>query len=99
MNKLKRIPATMVHREHIEHNIRAHDRVVATYERKHDEIYNPIEQQRIRESLERAVAFAGSPVDTMTALDFGCGAGNLTEHLLHLGLRVIASDVSPGCLS
>lgn len=95
----QRVAAMVPHRDQIEHNITAHDRVVATYERKHDEIYNPIEQQRIRAALERAVGFVQSGTDKKTALDFGCGAGNLTGHLLGLGLDVIASDVSPGCLS
>jgi ubiquinone/menaquinone biosynthesis C-methylase UbiE len=36
--------------------------------------------------------------EPLKALDFGCGSGNLTRHLLALGLDVTSADVSRGFL-
>lgn len=80
----------------IEHNIRAHDRVASTYAAKHGEIYNSMEQARLREALGRAMSAVRS--GGVRALDFGCGSGNLTEHLQALGADVVAADVSEGFL-
>lgn len=78
----------------IRHNARAHDRVAPTYESTHGEIFNTVEQQRLRNSLS-AAAGIGSSAGERRALDVGCGSGNLTSHLLDLGFRVTAADVSP----
>jgi ubiquinone/menaquinone biosynthesis C-methylase UbiE len=76
-------------------NIKAHDRIAKKYERVHTEIYNEVEQARLRAALE--IAVAGMKTGTMTpcALDVGAGAGNLTAHLRDLGLTVTAADISP----
>lgn len=79
-------------------NIRAHDRVAKKYERIHGEIYNPVEQTRLRNALSAALGFVDTIGHTKVVLDFGCGAGNLTSHITDLGCNVIASDVSKGCL-
>jgi SAM-dependent methyltransferase len=76
-------------------NITIHDRVARVYEARHGEIFNDIEQPRLRAALRHAVALVRSGSATTTALDFGCGSGNLTGHLLQLGAEVIACDVSP----
>jgi ubiquinone/menaquinone biosynthesis C-methylase UbiE len=78
----------------IRHNISAHDRVATTYEQTHGEIYNPIEQDRLHRSLREAEQAIETGAEPITALDHGCGSGNLTEHLLNIGCRVIAADVS-----
>lgn len=79
--------------EQIKHNIQAHEAVVDRYERRHGEIFNPIEQARLRTALTRAKEqLHGSP---LTALDGGCGSGNLTAHLLALDFQVTSADVSP----
>ena len=75
----------------IERYRRAHRR----YERRHPEIFNPVEQARLREALSEAIAAIETTHEPRRALDFGCGSGNLTAHLLGLGLRVTAADVSP----
>ncbi len=81
----------------IERNRRAYDACVRRYERRHGELFNPIEQARLRESLERATGdLAGE--EAVRALDFGAGTGNVTAHLVDLGCRVTAADVSDGCL-
>ena len=81
----------------IARNVAVHDRVARRYDAIHGEIFNDIEQDRLRESLALAVSAVRSdpPIE---ALDFGCGSGNLTRHLLALGARVTAADVSTGCL-
>jgi ubiquinone/menaquinone biosynthesis C-methylase UbiE len=82
----------------LELNIRAHNKVAKKYERIHGEIYNDVEQARLRERLTTALSYVNTENDIKIVLDFGCGAGNLTKHLAALGCEVIASDVSQGFL-
>lgn len=85
----------------IQQNIRAHDRVVDSYEETHGEIFNPVEQTRLRGALERAVRAIqteGGSARSIHALDVGAGTGNLTRHLVELGATVTAADISPRCL-
>ena len=83
---------------HLEHNIIAHNKIAKKYEATHGEIYNDVEQSRLRQSLEKAVSHITTGSEHFTALDFGCGAGNLTKHLTDIGCNVIAADVSIGFL-
>jgi ubiquinone/menaquinone biosynthesis C-methylase UbiE len=83
---------------HIQRNIEVHDRIARKYDARHGEIFNPREQQRLAASLEAARDAVTSGSDPLRALDFGCGSGNLTRHLLALGLEVTAADVSQGFL-
>lgn len=80
------------------HNIRVHDSVVSLYEDVHPEIYNPTEQARIASVLEEAISQINTQSEIPLVLDFGAGTGNLTRHLLNLGARVLAADVSPKSL-
>lgn len=82
----------------VNRNIRVHNRIAKSYERNHGEIYNEIEQGRLREDLKFSVSQIDTENSIKTALDFGCGAGNLTKHLSGLGCEVIACDVSDGFL-
>ena len=77
----------------IARNIRVHDRVAKRYDATHGEIFNDIEQARLRAALERARTGVRS-CQPLRALDFGCGSGNLTRHLVALGMNVVAADVS-----
>jgi SAM-dependent methyltransferase len=88
------MPPTDTQRQ-IDRNIRIHDRVASKYEATHDEIFNPVEQTRLRAALERAKTAIANDPGRLRALDFGCGSGNLTRHLLELGFEVVAVDVSP----
>ena len=76
-------------------NVSIHDRLAKVYEDRHGEIFNDVEQGRLRTALTRALRQVRSGSPLMTALDFGCGSGNLTQHLLQCGAEVIACDVSP----
>jgi ubiquinone/menaquinone biosynthesis C-methylase UbiE len=64
------------------------------YERSHREIFNPIEQPRLRDALHQAVAAVQTGAKPLQALDYGCGSGNLTRHLVELGVHTVAADVS-----
>ena len=81
----------------IEKNIKLHDKIAKKYESTHGEIYNEVEQSRLVEDLNTSHAFIKK--DKILALDLGCGAGNLTNHLLNMGCSVIAADVSTGFLN
>lgn len=82
----------------IERNVAVHDKVARKYDALHGEIFNDIEQARLAAVLAKAKAAARSGADPLLALDFGCGSGNLSRHLLALGLDVTAADVSQGFL-
>lgn len=82
----------------IERNIRIHNRVAKKYARIHGEIYNDIEQNRLKNALETALTYVETDSSINKALDFGCGAGNLTTHLSAIGCEVISCDVSQGFL-
>ena len=79
-------------------NSAVHDCIAPLYESRHGEIFNQVEQDRIRDVLAYAAGqiLTGAPVRRV--LDFGAGTGNLTRHLLPMNLEVVASDVSAGCL-
>jgi len=79
----------------IEFNRTIHDKIFDEYESRHNEIFNPIEQARIRRMIEQAVNTIEKKPNTCRALDYGCGSGNLTRHLIAIGMNVVAADVSP----
>jgi len=83
----------------VQHNKRVHDLVASSYERTHIEIYNPTEQARIAHVLMWAISQITTFSEAPLALDFGAGIGNLTGHLLNLGMRVLAADVSSKSLA
>jgi SAM-dependent methyltransferase len=83
----------------IGHSVRAYRKLAARYAKAHTEIFNEVEQGRLRAGLSHAsshVTCADPPATC--ALDFGCGSGNLTDHLVNLGFEVVAADVSPDFL-
>jgi len=79
----------------LQFNVQAHNWVADRYEKIHGEIYNKVEQQRLHVELEQALQLVDTHGNPRRVLDLGCGAGNLTAHLLSLGNSVIAADVSP----
>jgi len=82
----------------LEWNIKTHNKMAKKYEKIHIEIYNSHEQLRLKNELNEAITKIKTKNKTKQVLDFGCGAGNLTKHLVSLGCDVIACDVSQGFL-
>jgi len=75
-------------------NVNAHDKIAANYEKIHNEIFNDMEQARLRSALEDAIKAIESGRADLKALDVGCGSGNLTRHLINFGLCTVSADVS-----
>jgi ubiquinone/menaquinone biosynthesis C-methylase UbiE len=83
----------------IEHNIRVHDSIYKKYEQMHGEIFNPIEQERLFEHLLLAKKYIKTSSIRKEALDYGCGSGNLTQHMIKLDFHVISADISVNFLT
>lgn len=66
----------------------------AIYECVHGDIFNSIEQQRLRGMLHEAMKAVRTGASRIKALDFGCGSGNLTRHLIELGAYTTSADLS-----
>jgi ubiquinone/menaquinone biosynthesis C-methylase UbiE len=84
--------------QQVDRNIAVHNRIARDYEALHGEIFNDVEQARLRSAVERAIAAVEGGGEPIAALDFGCGSGNLTGHLLDCGAAVTAADVAQGFL-
>jgi ubiquinone/menaquinone biosynthesis C-methylase UbiE len=78
----------------IQNNIEVHDKIYKQYDKRHAEIFNDVEQVRLQLALNKAIELISTGTESKTVLDFGCGTGNLTNHLLKFGLKVTAADVS-----
>jgi 2-polyprenyl-3-methyl-5-hydroxy-6-metoxy-1,4-benzoquinol methylase len=72
--------------------------IAPLYEGQHHEIFNQTEQNRIRKELGWALSQIVCSNSQPLTLDFGSGTGNVTRHLLHLGVHVVAADISEACL-
>lgn len=79
-------------------NIKVHDQYAPRYQAVHAEIYNRIEQARLREIISRAKELISTTSSSPLALDFGCGLGNLTHAFLDSGIKVVAADISSAFL-
>ncbi len=66
----------------------------AVYESAHGDIFNPVEQRRLRGMLREALEAVQTEAKPVKALDFGCGSGNLTQHLIDLGAATTSADLS-----
>ena len=77
----------------VRRNVRKYTKYADAYDQLHPEIFNQPEQERLRAAVARAVNAVES--GGTRALDFGCGTGNITRHLLALRQEVIAADVTP----
>ncbi|OQA31899.1 MAG: hypothetical protein BWY55_00196 [archaeon ADurb.Bin336] len=76
----------------ISQNKKAHDKIFKVYNLKHSEIYNKIEQARLRKVILNIVKKVKAK--EINVLDVGAGTGNLSLKFLDEGCKVIASDVS-----
>ena len=72
------------------------DKAARSYDLKHQEIYNDIEQNRLDCVLRELISDLPPGAK---ALDFGSGTGNVTAKLLNLGCQVTAADVSREALA
>ena len=90
---------SMQDEDQIQFNRRVNDRVSRRYERLHGEIFNPVEQQRLRDALNVAINAIKTGSKPLKALDYGCGSGNLTKHLIDLGIHTVSADISEGFLA
>ena len=78
----------------IKFNENVHDKIYKSYKMKHSKgIFSVIEQNRIKESLEYAIHYINN-AELHKGIDIGCGTCNLTNHLLKLGIKVTAADIS-----
>ncbi len=84
---------------HIRANTHAHDAMIHRYAVRHGEIFNAEEQLRLRSALEQAAQALPLAPAACFALDVGSGSGNVTRHLVDLGFRVTAADVSQKALA
>lgn len=82
----------------IQQNIEAYERVFQIYDKSHGEIFNPIEQKRLCDQLKSAAKEIKTGTESKKALDYGCGSGNVTKNLIHLGFHVVGADVSESFL-
>lgn len=78
----------------IELNVQIHDQIAKRYEVVHGEIFNDVEQERLFLSLEKTLQKVRTGATPLIALDYGCGSGNVTRHLLNLNVNVVAADIS-----
>ncbi len=80
--------------------MRGYRRRARRYERLHGEIFSGTEQERLRKALRQALESVEEPPpeSKLKVLDFGCGSGNATRHLVGLDAEVLAADVSPAFL-
>jgi ubiquinone/menaquinone biosynthesis C-methylase UbiE len=78
-------------------NIDLHAKEGPFYDAVHFDIFNFVEQHRLRRTLALASSMVASR--SRLALDFGCGTGNVTSKLLSLGWEVMAVDTSKTMLT
>jgi len=80
--------------QQVRENIEVHDKVANDYASAHGEIFNEIEQERLSSALKESLQTVKTGCKSLTALDYGCGSGNITNQLLNLNINVVAADVS-----
>jgi glycosyltransferase involved in cell wall biosynthesis/ubiquinone/menaquinone biosynthesis C-methylase UbiE len=83
-----------LHKQQIDRNIEVHDKTASNYVSVHGEIFNDTEQERLSLVLKKSLQAVKTGSKNLTALDYGCGSGNVTEKLLNLNVNVVAADVS-----
>jgi ubiquinone/menaquinone biosynthesis C-methylase UbiE len=89
----------MCDEEQVKFNKEVHDGISGKYDCLHNEIFNPIEQQRLGRALSTAIKAVKTDSKPLSALDYGCGSGNLTRHLIEAGINTVSADVSEGFLN
>lgn len=80
----------------IKYNYQAHNKIHKTYNLKHTEIYNDIEQKRLRKIISNLRKRIRNK--SINILDVGAGTGNLSLKFLKENCKVTASDISENSL-
>lgn len=75
----------------IEQNAAIHDQLAGDYDALHGEIFNEIEQERLTQLIAHCRSLLP---EKASALDVGCGTGNLTRLFVAAGLETTSADVS-----
>jgi len=76
----------------LESNIEIHKEEAKYYDLMHSEIYNIVEQFRLKKYLKKIDKCIDD--NQKNAIDFGSGTGNITCKLLNMGYKVVAIDIS-----
>lgn len=84
--------------DQIQFNKIVNDDLSRKYEHLHGDIFNVVEQERLRKTLQIAIEAVKTDARPIRALDYGCGSGNLTRHLIELGVSTVSADISEGFL-
>jgi ubiquinone/menaquinone biosynthesis C-methylase UbiE len=84
--------------DQIQFNKAVNDTLSRKYERLHGDIFNAVEQERLHKALRTAAKAVKTGAERIRALDYGCGSGNLTGHLIELGIHTVSADISEGFL-
>jgi ubiquinone/menaquinone biosynthesis C-methylase UbiE len=82
----------------INRNIEGYRKISDSYDAIHGEIFNEIEQERLNTMLRCAVSYLEIGADRYIAIDYGCGTGNVINHLLSMNVDVIAVDIAKNLL-
>ena len=61
-------------------NITIHNKQAKTYNFNHGEIFNELEQSRLKKELRNCIKQIQTKNNKLKAFDFGCGTGNLTKN-------------------
>jgi glycosyltransferase involved in cell wall biosynthesis len=77
-------------------NKAAHNANYRKYAMSHPDIFNDVEQRRLSGLIAEIRSELAEPAPA--ALDFGCGSGNITDHLITAGFRVTSADVAENFL-
>ena len=84
--------------DQIQFNKTVNDSLSRKYEHLHGDIFNAVEQERLHKALKTAAEAVRTGAKPIDALDYGCGSGNLTRHLIELGINTVSADISEGFL-
>lgn len=76
----------------INYNKKAHNQLSIDYDKIHKDIFNEIEQKRIAQNIKSIRNKI--KINPQKALDYGCGTGNITKHLIENGFITTSADVS-----
>ena len=81
----------------IEFNKDIHDSYASHYDEHHAEIFNDVEQKRLKKRV--SLAIKKITTDNRAMCDLGSGTGNLTQVLINHATKVVCADISQEMLN